>query len=112
MNQQILQRLDVLADKLGVEAEKLWELAVRYSYLNSLIAFCTLISFAIVGIAACCVLIRRGDRTYDSINIPIGVIAGAIGLVSLVGSLVCLPDLLMPEAAAFRWISEKLAGMR
>jgi hypothetical protein len=50
--QEVLSRLDLLAEKLGVASEYIWEILIKQSSINFYIALCTLILCVILEIIA------------------------------------------------------------
>jgi len=100
-----MNKIQELADKLGVAVESLWPTLVRYAYTECLIGL-------IIGCLACSILVSFGqymvkkeykDKSEEPVLRAVGWVI--IGLGILVISLICynnIPGLLAPEANALR----------
>lgn len=111
MNEEVLQRIDALAEKLGVVSEHLWGVLVRQAYVEAVIA-----AFILLATAAAWVLVVRTyrshkaeDQYFDIEDHPALTIGSIIlAIVSVVVILVCpeiiLTALINPEYAALRKI--------
>lgn len=118
MNQEILQRLDALAAKLGVTATHLWAVLVRQAYVEfaTSVAFAVIIAIATYGFVR---VVRHGiaQEWYDDYDgLPqiftgiVGIVLGVCWLVALVGVVQGIGYLINPEYFALHEVIKALGG--
>lgn len=115
LTQELLNRLDALAQKMGTTAEALWPLLVEHARYFALAPFAAagvsllLLAFGVpFGVL---IFKKLHDRHYNiempaAITAVVGIAFLIIFIVSFVAGLTQIPDALVPEAAAIKGLLE------
>ena len=102
LQQEILSRIDKLAEKLGVTVEYLWPQLVRLTVIEAV----TVILTAVVAIVVAIVLWVKFTKvdSYDNEGWLVGATVMSLIAAGLIISTLCfgIPALLMPEAVTVR----------
>jgi hypothetical protein len=112
LNQEILQRIDALAQKLGTTADYLWPILVREQYAVGLAGLAMTAGSVLVTATAAWFMARSKTAFFNYEGGPrprfFGVVALGFALLVAVLSLASLPadlaKVVAPEAAALRSI--------
>ena len=113
MKQEILPRLDALADRLGVSVEYIWPIFVKEQFAHGMAimaaaAFGFMLSIVLVGAAVRLIQKSDGNENYQIGGMVCGVVSIFPGVVSIIEGTGALPLLIAPEAAALRSLMETI----
>jgi len=104
LQQEILTRIDKLAEKLGVTAEYLWPHLVRYEVASGISTI-----VASVVVTALTILVWWGfsktdcDSCFEFVTGACGIILSVTAIILIVVTLTTgIPSIIVPEAAAFK----------
>jgi hypothetical protein len=104
MNQELLQRLDALAAKLGVASEKIWDVLVYQGHVAGIVG-AVVAGISVIGFYATYKLAKKYDG-YDEGPIIFAVVVVCISILLLIIGIYNALYLLNPEYYAV----EKLLG--
>lgn len=102
LQQEILSRIDKLAEKLGVTVEYLWPQLVRLTMIE---AFTCILAMAVTVVIAVALWVKaKNTDSYNNEGWTIGAVAAsviaAIFIIAVIGY--SIPALLAPEAVTLR----------
>lgn len=106
MNEELLSRLDQLANKLGTTIDYLWPKLVRYELISNsaqLAIFCVMfILLTYVAIRLCKAFVKETEKSESDALFCLTCIVGLIALVILASAVVTVPKVFVPEVAALK----------
>lgn len=114
MNPEILQRLDLLAAKLGVTAAHLWSVLVRQVYLEPIkdAGYLLVVGGIALGFLIAAVKVGKDDQDLGSGLFFASSAAWFIFVLILLGTIGDLAALANPEYAALHEVLKAIAGVK
>ena len=105
MNEQLLERLDYLAAKLGTTADYLWPKLVQHSFVTGItvVSACTLVSVTSTLIYRA--VFKSKDCDEDS-KVGLAIILAVVLIFMLLGTVHYVIDIFVPEVAALEKITK------
>jgi len=122
ISEELLKRLDLLAQKLGVTIEHLWQVLVRQAYVEAYFAIFSIISSVVLVTVACRYIVKTIDiaveDNYDkrlSGRIVLSFVLGILAVICLLTALFQYSNLgylFNPEFYALEQVRILLGGAR
>lgn len=115
MNEEILNRLDIVAAKLNVATSALWQAAVKQSMMEGIESLVLVVVFGLIGwisiTHAKTIYQRNGEGEYDDVFLLILMMVIIVsGVVCTLQSLYAMDYLVNPEFSAIRIIVNLMKG--
>lgn len=110
LSQEVLKRIDTLAEKLGTTGEKLWEILVRQAYYEGMfsmgVCVASLVLFPILVWSCVRLVTLANEHESAAYGVP-GLLCGFFAVLSLIAFLANVQGILMlfnPEYYAYKML--------